>query len=682
MARSSSSGRLTGLLISISIALFMLMSAAPVPAAAQGGGPPPPGGLQVFDRQEDLGLRVTLSWNIQADVAGYRVYRANRPDGPYIEAGTVSTFSMGDFPFFLDEGITPGRTYYYRVAAIDATCLEGPMSATVEANPPKYFRAAGVEKSILVSLGDQRVYFFENGEIVNILRCSTGAGGTPTGDYHIMAHSGWVSGCAYWMDWRPNYGMHAWPSYLGGYEENLGVNPMSHGCVRLHPLEAWWPYNWAPDGTPFTVIGGEYMALPYAGASCSNGATAPSKTWYFPEGYTGDTFKEYIALFNPTGDLVTALATYYVEGMGPVEQSLTLPPSSRYTINVNQVPGVPAWGHSTKIEASAGIVAQQSEYFDYNGRRGGHSSLGVPELSNRWYFAEGYTGDGFDTYLLLCNPRDVTAEATVTYFPEAQAACFQKVVIPPFTRYTIHVNEVMAWQPESFKVESNEPIAAERTMYFSYGIPYGINGGDAAVGVTEPATEWYLAEGSTADYFSEYILIMNPNREPVLVNGQFYSPDGGHGWQYCLGPESRCTIVLDSIPGMEDIDAAAYFQAEKPVIVERTMYYGRDSRRGGHASVGSSRTSKDWYFAEGCTAGSFDEYILVFNPGDEASLVNFIFHTEAGEDVGCQYAVPAKDRITLHADDIPGVEWTGSAVEIHSEKPVVAEQSQYFCMPR
>jgi len=123
------------------------------------------------------------------------------------------------------------------------------MSSAVTAKMGVGRRGSGPGKSIIVSIADQRAYFLENDVIVNILRCSTGASGTPTGSYHIMAHRGTVSGCNFWMDWRPNYGMHAWPSYLGAYEENLGVAPRSHGCIRLHPLEAYWPYNWAPDGT-------------------------------------------------------------------------------------------------------------------------------------------------------------------------------------------------------------------------------------------------------------------------------------------------------------------------------------------------------------------------------------------------------------------------------------------------
>ena len=33
-------------------------------------------------------------------------------------------------------------------------------------------------------------------------------------------------------------------------------------------------------------------------------------------------------------------------------------------------------------------------------------------------------------------------------------------------------------------------------------------------------------------------------------------------------------------------------------------------------------------------------------------------------------------------DEVPGLEWTGNAVEIHSDRPVAVEQTHYFCVPR
>ncbi|MCG2795339.1 MAG: hypothetical protein L6427_05670, partial [Actinomycetia bacterium] len=62
-------------------------------------------------------------------------------------------------------------------------------------------------------------------------------------------------------------------------------------------------------------------------------------------------------------------------------------------------------------------------------------------------------------------------------------------------------------QDVSMKVESNRDIVAERPMYFNY---HGwCTGGTDEVGVSEPGTTWYLAEGATHPGFDEWICIQN-----------------------------------------------------------------------------------------------------------------------------------------------------------------------------
>lgn len=683
--------RLAAQAISVIIVLALMQGAANAAGTADGTGPPAPAGLEVLQRQEDLGVRVTLSWNHIPGCFGYRVYRSRDIAGPYTCIGGVSAETMSDFPFFLDDQVNADEDYYYRVCALDAQWKEGPQGTPVAAKMPSRMRSSQVGKSITVSLADQRIYCYENGVVVNILRCSTGASGTPTGSYHIYTHRRYVYGgtyvCEYWMDWRPNYGMHSWPRYNDGYrdyEESLGVTPRSHGCIRLHPLEAYWPYEWAPDGTPLTVVADSIGRLPLQGASCSSGASKLSRTWYFAEGFIGGDFLEYLLLFNPGQTPVNALTTYYPEAGGPIEQNYFLPPGARQTIFVNQVPGLPGTGHATRIIADGGIVAQRAEYFDYGGRRGGHSSTGATAPSRHWYLAEGYTGGAFDTYLLLFNPNNKPATTTVTYLVEGGAPAVQQFELPPLYRGTTLVNAVpgLAGKSVAMKVESGRPVVAERTVYFSYGIPNGINGGDCTIGTSEASKTWYLAEGCTGHFFDEYILVLNTNPEPANVSAVFYPATGPCGYQFQVAPNSRGTVAVDSIPGLENADTAALITSDRDVTVERTMYDARDSRRGGHCSSGISEAANDWYFAEGYTGGTFDEYLLLLNAGTESANVRVVFHLESGADVQYTCGVPPQSRYTVHVDEVPGLEFTGSAAEVHSDRPVAAEQAHYFCVPR
>jgi L,D-transpeptidase catalytic domain/Family of unknown function (DUF5719) len=673
---------LTGLVI----ALALTVSLPGIAHTESGSGPPPPGGLEVVPRQEDLGLRVTLSWTHRPDCAGYKVYRAPAADGPYEFIGGISASSMEEYPFFLDDGARGPETYYYRVSAVDATCVEGPACAPVQAKPQRYRRASAVEKRILVSLADQRVYFFESGVIVNVFRCSTGAGGTPTGNYSILAHRGTVSGCNYWMDWRPNYGMHAWPSYLGAYEENLGVAPRSHGCIRLHPLEAYWPYQWAPDGTPLTVISGPYGGLPLKGMSCSNGAAAPSRNWYFPEGFVDAEFSEYLVLFNPGSEPVDALTSYYPEGHPAVVENYHLEPGSRATISVNGVTGIPySFGHAVHIKADGPIVAQQAEYFNMQGRRDGTVYLGATKPEHTWYFAEGYTGARFSTYLVLFNPSDKETACHVSYMVAGMNTFVHEFTMPPKSRGTTLVNALPGLMDKevAIRVDSSEPVVAGRAEYSDWtGNPNYVNGGDTVLGQKNPAKTWYLAEGSTGYYFDQYILILNPTGELATVNVQLITTGGQVGYQCQVAPFSRGTIAVDSIAGVQDAETAAIINSDKDIVVERTMYCNRDSKRGDSMTGGINRLSKDWFFAEGYTGGTFDEYLSVLNPGSETAYVTFLFHRESGEDVGASFAIGANCRFKLHADEVPGVEWAASSVEIHSNVPIAAEQTEFFCIPR
>jgi len=686
--RRATGSRATRVFTGAVLAALLLLApalAAVAPARAAGG-PQPPEGIEVYRRQGDRGLRLTLSWNQAPGSAGYKVYRSDNLNGPFTEIGGASATTWETFPFFLDDTAAPGGTYYYKVSSIDGNWAEGQQSGPVRALMGKGRRAQAPAKSIVVSLADQRVYFFESGVVVNILRCSTGASGTPTGNYSITAHRGTVSGCNFWMDWRPNYGMHAWPSYLGAYEENLGVNPMSHGCVRLHPLEAYWPYQWAPDGTPFTVIGGSAGRMPLAGTSCSEGATAPSKTWYFAEGYTAADFMEFLMYFNPGKDTVTATTTYHPEGREAVTETYSLPPGSRQTIAVNNVSGLAQnVGHGITINASGAIVVQQSEYFNMGGRRGGSTTLGAPSLSRTWYFGEGYTGAMFETYLLLYNPGAKDTKCHVTYYVQGGEARFHDFTMPARTRGTTLVNALpgMNGQQFSIKVESTEQIVAERAEYFAWNsFPYGVNGGDITMGVTAPSKTWYLAEGCTGYYFDEYILMQNTSGHMANVNIEFDTRTGPFPYQCQVAPYSRGTIAVDSIPGLQSAETGAVITSDTEIVVERSMYLSRDSRRGGDVAMGVTAPSKDWYFAEGYDGGTFDEYVLVMNPGADPLTVNFLFHLENGADVGAAYLVGPKSRITLRASDVPGVQWTGSAVELHADRPIVAEQAHYFCIPR
>ncbi len=110
----------------------------------------------------------------------------------------------------------------------------------------------------------------------------------------------------------------------------------------------------------------------------------------------------------------------------------------------------------------------------------GHDVMGSGEASRYWYFAEGTTRDGFDTYLCLQNPGEENAVVDIDYYSgDGQSETKTGISLSPQSRFTIAVHEDDLGigrhnNPHgdvSIKVTSTngEPIISERSMYFVYG---------------------------------------------------------------------------------------------------------------------------------------------------------------------------------------------------------------------
>lgn len=125
------------------------------------------------------------------------------------------------------------------------------------ANVPPAPTSSG--RSIVVSTGDQRIYAYEDGQMVRSHLVSTGTSRTPTvlGDYRIYVKhvqtnmrgdDYFLPDVPYTMYFYQGYGIH------GTYWHNSFGRPMSHGCVNLPVDEAEWFFNFASVGTVVRVV--------------------------------------------------------------------------------------------------------------------------------------------------------------------------------------------------------------------------------------------------------------------------------------------------------------------------------------------------------------------------------------------------------------------------------------------
>ena len=106
----------------------------------------------------------------------------------------------------------------------------------------------------LLSTRAQRVYVVENGRVLLATPCSVGTGGlTGQGNYRItskiankrrISQPGAGYPMAYWMEWKPAYGMH-W-GFVKPY-------PCTHGCIRLPMKSAAKIFAMTRVGTPLLI---------------------------------------------------------------------------------------------------------------------------------------------------------------------------------------------------------------------------------------------------------------------------------------------------------------------------------------------------------------------------------------------------------------------------------------------
>jgi hypothetical protein len=218
----------------------------------------------------------------------------------------------------------------------------------------------------------------------------------------------------------------------------------------------------------------------------------------------------------------------------------------------------------------------------------GHAAIGVDTARQTWYLAEGYTGLGFGTFILIQNPNETEANVTVTYMLQGGGTEVREHTVGANTRYTIpahDVEEVGTDAAFSTKLESNQAIVVERAMYWPNGA--SSSGGHVTIGVQEPTTTWYLAEGFTGAGFGTFILIQNPNPVEANVTVTYMLQGGGtEEREIVVAANSRYTIVAHD-EGQVGLDAAfsTKLVADQPIIKGDVLQQRRTCRnRCGHGT--------------------------------------------------------------------------------------------------
>jgi hypothetical protein len=254
----------------------------------------------------------------------------------------------------------------------------------------------------------------------------------------------------------------------------------------------------------------EFMCFSPIPASADRGeapapAQAPAPT------SSPDTFDSYLLLMNPHDQAAQVEVTFQGEDGLNRTFEYSVGANSRFTVPVRETVGIGSF--SAGIRSDIPVLAERAMYFNYKGRKGGHDSIGSIEPSKTWFFAEGYTGDSFDTWVLLQNPNSAAAAVTLSFMSPDGAVVTHQLTIPPNSRHSVHVDGIpgLGATEVSTQVSSDIPVVAERAMYFNYG---GKDGGHGSIGASSPSNTWFFAEGYTGDSFDTWCCSRTPATAP------------------------------------------------------------------------------------------------------------------------------------------------------------------------
>jgi hypothetical protein len=212
------------------------------------------------------------------------------------------------------------------------------------------------------------------------------------------------------------------------------------------------------------------------------------------------------------------------------------------------------------------------------------------------------------------------------------------------------------------------------------------DGGDGSPGVTDPASTWLFAEGSTGPATDTYFVVANNDTVAQDVTFTFYLDTGEVVTKVKTIPaQSRYTMPVDTEdPKLANATFATRISGSPQIVAEREIYWqGTTSPYTDSTSVfGVNAPGTKWGFAEGRVGGPLDfhSYILLGNMNATPADVKVTYLRTDGTTIVKTYNVAATSRVTVDVGMTSGLvnESFGTIVESTNGVPIVTERAMYW----
>lgn len=190
---------------------------------------------------------------------------------------------------------------------------------------------------------------------------------------------------------------------------------------------------------------------------------------------------------------------------------------------------------------------------------------------------------------------------------------------------------------------------------------------------------WYLAEGSTAWGFSDYMNIENPNDSEITVTIT-YMPAGAAPIEKTVSLPASSQTTINPADDLGEKDFSTLVRTpdqSKPIAVDRTMFWtgtGASSPEG-HSSVGIDLPGRTWFLPEGSSAWGFESWLLIQNPNNTEANCEVTYMIEGENPQKIVHTVPENSRASFSmTDDIGNKD---ASIMVSSDIPVIPERAMY-----
>jgi subtilisin-like proprotein convertase family protein len=194
--------------------------------------------------------------------------------------------------------------------------------------------------------------------------------------------------------------------------------------------------------------------------------------------------------------------------------------------------------------------------------------------------------------------------------------------------------------------------------------------------VDVPEFTYYLSEGATGGFFDNEVTLANPGTEPATVAVDFL-PEHGPPVPYAARvlPDTPLQILVDDSVPNDAVSTVVRSTDGVPLAVERTMSWD-GTGYGGHGGT-STRPQTRWLFAEG-SQGFFSTFVLLANDNGSEVTATIRFLLEGGGVITHPVTLPPRQRVTIHAGDIPALVDRSFGIDVTATQPIIVERSMYF----